>query len=223
MTAAALKARPLPNYTKKEEIMNSVSHGIGALIGVYVLITCFSASVGTVSKIGSLVYGISMILLYTMSCVYHGIRQDNVLTKQIFRIVDHCTIYVLIAGTYTPVILNIMYPDSPAKALAILAGIWAAAGLGITLTAIDLQKYSKFSMACYIALGWFALFIVKPIVNGAGMAGMMLLLGGGISYTVGAVIYGIGKKKRYMHFVFHIFVILGTLLHYMCIINYVIR
>ena len=97
MTAAALKARPLPNYTKTEEMMNSVSHGIGALIGVYVLITCFSASVGTVSKIGSLVYGISMILLYTMSCVYHGIRQDNVLTKQIFRIVDHCTIYVLIA------------------------------------------------------------------------------------------------------------------------------
>ena len=222
MSAAALKARPLPDYTKTEEKMNSISHGVGALFGIYVLITCVSASVGTLNIFGSIVYGISMILLYTTSCVYHGISQKNLLTKQIFRVLDHCTIFILIAGCYTPVLFNIMYPENPSKTLLILGGVWAVAILGIVMTAIDLQKYGKFSMACYIALGWFALFLIKPLINGIGWEGLGYLIAGGISYTIGAVLYGIGKKKRYMHFVFHLFVLLGTYLQYYCIYNYVI-
>ena len=104
----------------------------------------------------------------------------------------------------------------------ILIGIWAAAIFGIVLTAVDLQKYAKLSMACYIVMGWFAIFLMKPLFYAIGINGILLLVGGGISYTMGAVLYVIGKKKRYIHSVFHAFVLLGTLLHYICIINYVI-
>ena len=222
MTAAALKSRPLPDYTKGEELANSISHLAGVAVGVFALITCLSYSNDPISVASSVIYGISIILLYLVSGIYHGLSPKMLMTKQVFRNLDHCTIYVLIAGTYTPVLLNIMYRETPTKALAILAGIWAAALFGIIFTAIDLEKYSKLSMFCYIALGWFAIFIIKPIINGVGIAGVLLLVAGGVSYTVGALIYGLGKR-RYMHFVFHLFVILGTLLHYICILNYVIK
>ena len=223
MTVMALKSRALPNYTKAEEIMNSVSHAVGVVFGIFVLVSCMAQSFGTVEKAGSIIYGISMILLYSTSSIYHGINPKNILAKQIFRIIDHCTINVLIAGTYTPVILSIIYPSNPTKALFRLAGIWAAAAFGIILTAVDLQKYARQSMACYIALGWFAIFLIKPIAEAIGLGGILLLVGGGVSYTIGAVLYGIGKRKRYMHFVFHLFVLLGTVMHYACIINYVIH
>lgn len=221
MTSAALMARPLPSYTRTEEFLNSFSHALGALFGIFVLITCVNASVTAAALTGSIVYGASIILLYAMSSIYHGADPANRLAKQILRIADHCTIFVLIAGTYTPVVLGAIYPTDPVKALIILGCIWAAAVIGMTFTAIDLQKYSKFSMVCYIALGWFAVFLIPAILHCSGIIGMGLLIGGGVSYTIGAVLYGIGKKKRYMHFVFHLFVIIGTALQYVCIINYV--
>lgn len=219
MTSAALMARPLPSYTKTEEFLNSFSHALGAAFGVFVLASCVGASVNACSMAGSIVYGISIILLYAMSSVYHGLNPSNLLAKQILRIADHCTIFVLIAGTYTPVILNAIYPVSPVKALIILGCIWAAAITGMVFTAVDLHKYSRFSMVCYIALGWFAVFLIPSIITSAGTSGLALLVGGGVSYTIGAVLYGIGKRKRYMHFVFHLFVILGTVMHYLCIYN----
>ena len=222
MTVIALKSRALPNYTKSEEIVNSASHAVGVVFGIFVLITCLINSSNITGRTGSIVYGLSMILLYATSSIYHGINPKNLLAKQVFRIMDHCTIHVLIAGTYTPVILNVIYPSNPTEAILILIGIWAAAILGIVLTAVDLQKYAKLSMACYIVMGWFAIFLMKPLFYAIGINGILLLVGGGISYTVGAVLYVIGKKKRYIHSVFHVFVLLGTLLHYICIINYVI-
>ena len=162
-----------------------------------------------------------MILLYAASSVYHGVNPANRLTKQILRIVDHCTIYILIAGTYTPVVLNAIFPVSPVKAVIVLLGVWGAAALGISFTAADLQKYSRFSMICYIALGWFAIFLIPTIWSAAGAVGTAYLAGGGVCYTIGAALYGVGKKKRYMHFVFHIFVLAGTALQYICILNYI--
>lgn len=217
MTSAALMARPLPSYTKTEEFLNSFSHALGVVFGIFVLISCIGVSSGTPALIGSIVYGTSIILLYAMSSIYHGLNPSNLLAKQILRVADHCTIFVLIAGTYTPVILTAIYPYAPVKSLIILGCIWAAAIVGIIFTAIDLQKYSRFSMVCYIALGWFALFLIPSLIASAGISGLALLIGGGVSYTIGAVLYGIGKRKRYMHFVFHLFVIIGTVLHFICI------
>ena len=221
MTSAALIARPLPNYTKFEELLNSLSHALGAVFGIFVLVSCVAASSSAITVWGSVVYGASMILLYAASSVYHGVNPANRLTKQILRIVDHCTIYILIAGTYTPVVLNAIFPVSPVKAVIVLLGVWGAAALGISFTAADLQKYSRFSMICYIALGWFAIFLIPPIWSAAGAVGTAYLAGGGVCYTIGAALYGVGKKKRYMHFVFHIFVLAGTALQYICILNYI--
>ena len=221
MTSAALIARPLPNYTKFEELLNSLSHALGAVFGIFVLVSCVAASSRAIAVWGSIVYGASMILLYAASSVYHGVNPANRLTKQILRIVDHCTIYILIAGTYTPVVLNAIFPVSPVKAVIVLLGVWGAAALGISFTAADLQKYSRFSMICYIALGWFAIFLIPTIWSAAGAVGTAYLAGGGVCYTIGAALYGVGKKKRYMHFVFHIFVLAGTALQYICILNYI--
>ena len=221
MTSAALIARPLPNYTKFEELLNSLSHALGAVFGIFVLVSCVVASSSAIAVWGSVVYGASMILLYAASSVYHGVNPANRLTKQILRIVDHCTIYILIAGTYTPVVLNAIFPVSPVKAVIVLLGVWGAAALGISFTAADLQKYSRFSMICYIALGWFAIFLIPTIWSAAGAVGTAYLAGGGVCYTIGAALYGVGKKKRYMHFVFHIFVLAGTALQYICILNYI--
>lgn len=223
MTAAALKAKPLPNYTKTEELMNTISHAIGIALGFVALITCLIASKDSVNITGSIIYGISMILMYSVSSLYHGMSAESMLQKQVMRIVDHCMIFIFIAGSYAPVILNVIYRVSPIKGILMLSLIWAAAIAGTVFNMIDLDKYSKLSMACYLILGWFAIFIIKPLVAHIGLKGVMYLIGGGISYSIGAVLYGIGKKKRYMHFVFHIFVVIGTALQYVCILNYIIK
>lgn len=223
MTAAALKAKPLPNYTKTEELMNTISHAIGIALGFVALITCLIASKDSVNITGSIIYGISMILMYSVSSLYHGMSAESMLQKQVMRIVDHCMIFIFIAGSYAPVILNVIYRVSPIKGIVMLSLIWAAAIAGTVFNMIDLDKYSKLSMACYLILGWFAIFIIKSLVAYIGLRGVMYLIGGGISYSIGAVLYGIGKKKRYMHFVFHIFVVIGTALQYICILNYIIK
>ena len=223
MTAAALKAKPLPNYTKTEELMNTISHAIGIALGFVALITCLIASKDSVNITGSIIYGISMILMYSVSSLYHGMSAESMLQKQVMRIVDHCMIFIFIAGSYAPVILNVIYRVSPLKGILMLSLIWAAAIAGTVFNMIDLDKYSKLSMACYLILGWFAIFIIKPLFVYIGLRGVMYLIGGGISYSIGAVLYGIGKKKRYMHFVFHIFVVIGTALQYVCILNYIIK
>ena len=222
MTINAIKARPLPNYTKTEEILNSASHIAGAFFGIFVLVSCILSSKNAAALTGSIIYGISMILLYSVSGIYHGISKKYVLAKQLLRNADHCTIYVLIAGTYSPVLLGAMYPILSQRAVAILIGVWAAAVIGMILTAVDLERFLKLSVICYVALGWFSVFIIKPVMPIIKIEGLLLLAGGGVSYTIGALLYALGKKTnlRYMHFVFHLFVILGTLLHYLCVINY---
>ncbi len=223
MTVAALRTKPLPNYTKTEELMNTISHAIGVAIGLIALITCVLAAKDSIDLIGSIVYGLSMIFLYSISSIYHGTTPINILKKQILRIIDHCTIFVFIAGSYTPVVLNAIYRSNTALGIVMLSIIWSTAIIGITLNAIDLEKFSKFSMSCYLILGWCAIFIMKPIIAELGLNGTLLLISGGISYSIGAILYGLGKKHRYIHFVFHIFVVLGTFLQYLCILNYVIK
>jgi len=223
MTVAALRTKPLPNYTKTEELMNTISHAIGIAIGLLALVTCVLAAKDSINIAGSIVYGLSMIFLYSVSSIYHGTTPINILKKQILRIIDHCTIFVFIAGSYTPIVLNVLYRSNPILGLIILLIIWVTAIVGISLNAIDLERYSKFSMSCYLILGWCAIFIMKPIVAVLGLSGTILLISGGISYSIGAILYGLGKKRRYMHFVFHIFVVLGTYLQYLCILNYVIK
>lgn len=218
-----LSDRVLPDYTKGEEIMNMVTHIVGGALGVAALTLCviFAALHGNVyGVVGSAIYGTCMVVLYTMSSVYHGLRPS--MGKKVLQVLDHCTIYFLIAGTYTVIALSALRPKYPLLGWGMFGFQWALTALAVTLTAIDLKKYNVFSMICYICMGWAILPFMKQTMEVLTLPGFTLLLAGGIGYTIGAVLYGIGSKKRWMHSVFHIFVVLGSLLQFFCILFYAI-
>lgn len=224
MTRTKLKDRQLPDYTRGEEIFNMVSHIVGGGFGVIALATCVLKGFlyGNAWDItGAFIYGISMIVLYTMSSIYHGLKPP--MAKKVFQVMDHCTIFILIAGTYTPIMLSAVCPVKPFMGWAVIGFVWGLSALGIVLNAIDLKKYSRLSMLLYLLLGWCIVFTGKSAVEAVGSDGMLWILMGGISYTVGAVFYAVGGRSlRYMHSVFHLFVVIGSILQYFGIIFYVI-
>mgnify|MGYP000100873704 CR=1 FL=1 len=216
-----LMDREMPDYTKGEERFNMISHIVGGAIGVAALVFCIVRSAlhhNGYGLAGSIVFGVSMILLYTMSSVYHGLRDG--MGKRVLQVLDHCTIYVLIAGTYTPLLLSAMRPIDPVSSWGLLAVVWGLAAVAITLTAIDLKRFRVLSMVLYIGMGWTILFRLPLLIQAVGWGGFALILAGGLCYTVGAVLYGMGKKKRYMHSVFHLFVIAGSVCHLLAILLY---
>lgn len=223
MKRTRLRDRQLPDYTKGEEIFNMVSHIVGGAFGLIALIACvvLSAVKGSIwGVVSGIIYGVSLILLYTMSSIYHGLRPN--MGKKVLQVLDHCTIYFLIAGTYTPVALCAIRPLFPLWGWLIFGFVWGVSAVAAVFTAIDLKKYAKLSMACYIGLGWCVVLALKPTIASVPMGGLLWLLIGGIAYTVGAVLYGLGKKKRYMHSVFHLFVLLGSICQFVAIIGYVL-
>ena len=216
-----LRDREMPDYTKGEEIFNMTSHIVGGGIGVIVLALCVvrAALHGNGWGVaGSVVYGVAMILLYTMSSIYHGLRDG--MGKRALQVLDHCTIYFLIAGTYTPILLSAMRPIEPVASWILFGVVWGLAALAITLTAIDLRNYRVFSMICYIGMGWAIIVKARLLMEALSMPGFWLLLAGGVAYTVGAILYGAGKKIRYMHSIFHLFVVLGSILQFLAIFLY---
>ncbi len=215
--------RKLPRYTLGEELMNSISHGLGALFGIVALVSCLaksSASGGIWDILGSAIYGGSLILLYTMSCIYHSLKPGT--GKKVMQVIDHCTIYFLISGTYTPIVFSRLIPYSAAWGWTIFGIVWGCAVVGCIFTAIDLKKYAVLSMTCYLGMGWCILMAVKPAIAAVPALGLLWILIGGISYTVGAIAYGLGKSIRYMHSVFHMFVLFGSIAQYIGIILYVL-
>ena len=223
MKRTKLADRILPSYTKGEEIFNMVSHIVGGVAGIVTIVLCsvFGAIRGNAyGVVSGVIFGISMIFLYTMSSLYHGLK-PNSKSKKVFQILDHCAIFVLIAGSYTPFALCTLREYSTALGWVIFGVIWAFAILGITLNAIDLKKYKVFSMICYLAMGWCIIVRGDLLPKLLGINGFALLLAGGIVYTIGAILYGLGKKRKYVHSVFHLSVFLGNLLHVLCVLMYV--
>ena len=206
-------------YTKGEEIFNSVSHGVGSLlsvVGTSVLVTLAALRGSAFAAAAFAVYGFSLIVLYTMSTLYHAFPMPGV--KRVFRIFDHSTIFLLIAGSYTPFTLVLLRGSG--AALAVFIAVWAAALLGMVLNAIDLARFEKLSMVLYVVMGWAALSILPQITAALG-SGLWLLVAGGVSYTVGLVFYAM-RKVRYMHGVWHLFVLAGSILHFFCVLFYVL-
>lgn len=215
MNRTKLKDRILPDYTRGEELMNMITHLVGAVLGIGALVLCIlrsAANDNVWGVVASSVYGASMIALYGVSSTYHGMKPGT--GKKVMQVVDHCTIYFLIAGTYTPIVLSALRPVYPVIGWSLFGFVWAVAIVAVVLTAIDLKKYNVFSMACYVGIGWAVLPFLKQTLDVLTKPGFLLLLFGGIAYTVGAVLYGIGGKKRWMHSVFHIFVVLGSALQF---------
>lgn len=228
MKRTKLKERKLPDYTRGEEIFNMVSHIVGGAFGLVALVTCVikaAATGGLIDVAGAAVYGVSIVVLYTMSSLYHGLKPLT--AKKVFQIIDHCTIYLLIAGTYTPISLTGLMRESKWLGWGIFGGVWALAALGIVFNSIDLRKYRAVSMVLYILMGWCIIFTGPVAIRALTLPGFLWILAGGIVYTIGTIFYGVaalGKKPhRYSHSVFHIFVVLGTALQYVGIILYLYR
>ena len=223
MKRVKLKDRVLPTYTKGEEIFNMISHIIGGALGIAATTLCiiFSALHNNVYGIISCaIYGFSMILLYTMSSIYHGLRPNK--AKKVFQILDHCSIFFLIAGTYTPYCLVTLREYNTALGWTLFGIVWGMAIIGIVLNSIDIKKYKILSMICYLVMGWCILVRAPLLPKLLGLPGFILLLAGGIAYTIGAIFYGFGKKKKYIHSVFHMFILLGSVLQFFSILFYVV-
>ena len=215
---------PIPDYTRGEEIFNMVSHIVGGAMGIAMAVLCivFAAKKGNAYSVVSVsIFGSMMILLYSMSSIYHGLS-PNLKAKRVFRVLDHCTIFLLIAGTYTPMALCALREYNTALGWVYFGIVWGLAILGVTLTSVNLEKFKVLGMVFYVALGWCILPVLGKLMTVIGKGGLIFLFLGGISYTIGAVLYGVGKKKRYMHSVFHIFIIIGSLMHFFCILFYVL-
>ena len=223
MSRTKLVDRIIPSYTKGEEIMNMVSHILGGTLGIVATVLCvvFAAiNKNVYGVVSGAIFGVSLIMLYTMSSIYHGLNPKGK-AKKVFQVLDHCSIFLLIAGSYTPFCLCTLREYDTALGWTIFGIIWGVAILGITLNAIDLKTYKTFSMICYLVMGWCIIFKAPLLPKLLTMNGFVLLLLGGIFYTIGAVLYGIGKKKKWMHSVFHIFCVIASLLQFFCILFYV--
>ena len=218
MTRTKLRDRVLPVYSPGEECMNMVTHIVGGALGILALIACVLKAQGGPEITCAAIYGGSMILLYAASSIYHGLKPG--IAKKVLQVIDHCTIYFLIAGTYTPIVLCAVAPVYPAIGWGLFIAEWTLSIVAAVLTAIDLKKYNVFSMICYVGIGWAVLPFMRQTLQVLTLPGFLLLLAGGIAYTIGAVLYGIGGKKKWMHSVFHIFVVLGSGLQFLAIWGY---
>lgn len=225
MKRTKLKDRVLPTYSKGEEIFNMVTHIVGGGMGIITLIA------GTIIAIlhhsgyalfSIFLFAASMIVLYTMSSIYHGLSPKKETAKKVLQVLDHCTIFALIAGSYTPFALCSFRNYDPYLGWGIFTLIWGFGILGIVLNSIDLKKYKVFSMICYLVMGWCIIFKSSLLPQLLSVPGTVLLVLGGIFYTIGAIFYVLGRTKKWMHSIFHLFILFGNLMHILCILIYVI-
>ena len=209
-----------PNYTLGEEIVNAVSHGVGALLAVAALVLLIVSAAFTghvLYVVCACIYGGTLVLMYVFSTLYHSLTNQK--AKAVFRIFDHASIFLLIAGTYTPYALISLLNRG---GVIIAAIIWSAAILGIVLNAINLEKYSIFCHICYVVMGWFIIFRMHDLMQAVAPGGIIFLFLGGITYTLGIIFFAL-TKFRYMHSIWHFFVLGGSILHFFSIYLYVIR
>lgn len=214
-------ARPqsAKRYTLGEEIFNSVSHGVGgglSIAGTVVLIVLAAIYSNAWGVVSSAIFGASLIILYTMSTLYHAITNPR--AKAFFRIMDHNTIFFLIAGTYTPITL---VPLRGALGWVLFGIVWGVAVLGIVFNSIDLEKFRKPSVVCYIAMGWVIVIAIKPMLQKVSPLSLWFLLIGGLFYTVGVIFY-VKKKKKYFHSIWHLFTIAGSVFHYFAVVGMIV-
>lgn len=208
----------IPSYTLAEELINSISHGVGAGLSIAALVLLVVRSTTLVGLLTSLVYAISLIILYTISCIYHALS-PRVMGKKVLRVLDHCNVLLLEAGTYTPICLCLF---DKTIGFTIFGIVWGITLIAIVLNLIDVDKYQLFSVICNLVLGWAILVMIHPLLEVCSVRGVIYLILGGVMYSIGAILYGIGSKMRYMHSVFHFFVLAGSLFHFFMIYFYVI-
>ena len=206
--------------TNTEEWFNTISHGIAALastLGFVLLVMLGNSSELSFTLFSAIVFGVSLVLLYTFSTIYHGARNEK--KKKVFQILDHCGIYLLIAGTYTPVLLVSI---GGTTGWVIFGVQWTVAFIGLVIKIFYTGKFNLISTLMYAVMGWMIVIRWQDLVDAIPSAALTLLLAGGISYTVGIVFYLIDTRIKFSHFIWHLFVMAGSLFHFIMIVKYVI-
>ena len=210
----------VPSYTLCEELVNSISHGVAAAFSIWgpVMLIIKASKVGAMAVTTVTLFGTTMILLYTISCIYHALS-PRITGKKVMRVIDHCNVFLLVFGTIIPIALVGMKGICGWIYFGIVGFITL---LGIIFSAIDVEKNEKIEVVCHLVNGWSAVLFIKPLIAGVGVTGLILIILGCVMYSIGALLYGLGSTKKYMHSVFHFFCIFGTIFHYIAIYLYVL-
>ncbi|MCI8332716.1 MAG: hemolysin III family protein [Clostridiales bacterium] len=210
----------IPTYSLHEELMNAISHGVGALFAIGALVLCVVKSALHADPwaiVSSAIYGATLVLMFTLSTIYHALKINK--AKRVFRVLDHCGVFLVVAGSYTPyTLVSLRGP----LGWTIFGIIWGFTILGIVFNAIDVDRYSTVSAVINLITGWGILLAVVPLARVLPGLGLSLLFIGGLCYTVGAVLYALGSKRKFFHSIFHVFVLIGAILHFFSIFLYVI-
>ena len=207
------------NYTPLEEIFNSLTHGIGILISLagMVLMIVFASRYGNVNHIVSCtIFGLTLVMLYTASTLYHSFRKPTL--KHVFKICDHSCIYLLIAGTYTPFLMVTL---KGMLGWSLFAVVWTLTAAGILFKIFFVYRFNILSTIAYILMGWIIIFAVKPLLHSLPEGGIAFLVAGGLAYTLGTIFYA-WKKLPFNHAIWHLFVLGGSICHFLAVILYVI-
>lgn len=207
------RSNTIPNYTFKEELINSVSHGVGAVMSVFALVFMIFKSNSFLELVLVSIFGSTLISLYSISCVYHALA-PSINGKKVLRVLDHSNVYLLVFGTYLPIsILGIC----GVKSIVLVCFVGVFSLTGIVLTCIDIDRFQVMSVVCHLLNGWSALLGIHDLFSNVGFYGVLFLVLGGVMYSIGSILYGLGSHVRYMHSIFHFFCILGSLCHFICV------
>lgn len=208
----------IPKYSLSEELINSISHGLGGIFAIVALILMLVKANIPLEYVTVSIFGTTMIILYIISCIYHALS-PKLTGKKVLRVLDHCNVYLLVLGTYIPVSL---LGVSGTLGWILFGIVTTVTIIGIVLSSIAIDKFQIFEVMCHLINGWSVLIAIKPLNQNITFMGVLFLLLGGIMYTIGSILYGIGSKKKYMHSIFHFFCLVGTTLHFIAIYIYIL-
>ena len=223
MSRTKLADRQLPDYTRGEEIANMTTHIVGGAFGIVALVLCTVFSLlchNYWGFAGGLVYGIMMIYLYTISSIYHGLIAER--PKKVFQVLDHCSIFAMILGSYVPILLTGVRQQNIVIFIIVSALVVIGTAICVPFTAIDLKRYAKVSMTGYFVIGWAALLMLWPLYRFYGIEMVLWLIAGGAAYSFGIIFYAKGVHKRYYHTIFHLFILAGSALQFVAIFKFCI-
>ena len=208
----------IPSYSLEEELFNAISHGLGALLSVAALVLMLIRARNALEVTTAAIFGTSMIFLYTISCVYHALS-PGLRGKKVLRVLDHCSVFLLVFGTYIPASL---LGVSGVRGWLLFGLVAFFTALGIVFTALDLERYQLAAVICQLLSGWSILMGASNLRAALGLQGLIWMIAGGVMYSIGAILYGIGKNRKYYHSVFHVFCLLGTFCHFWAFYKYLL-
>ena len=208
----------IPSYSLGEELFNAISHGFGALLSIAALVLMLIRARNALEVTTAAIFGTSMIFLYSISCVYHALS-PGLRGKKVLRVLDHCSVFLLVFGTYLPASL---LGVSGVRGWLLFGLVAFFTALGIVFTALDLERYQLAAVICQLLSGWSILMGASNLRAALGLQGLIWMIAGGVMYSIGAILYGIGKNRKYYHSVFHVFCLLGTFCHFWAIYKYLL-